>query len=69
MANAWKPEYTQEKFYTLFDGLDEPVYVSDPDTHEILFANKKIREKCGNKILGPKPKPKPKPFECLTLGS
>jgi len=23
MANAWKPEYTQEKFYTLFDGLDE----------------------------------------------
>jgi signal transduction histidine kinase/putative methionine-R-sulfoxide reductase with GAF domain len=54
MANAWKPEYTQEKFYTLFDGLDESVYVSDPDTYEILFANKKIREKCGNKILGKK---------------
>ncbi len=54
MVNAWKPEYTQEKFYTLFDGLDESVYVSDPDTYEILFANKKIREKCSNKILGKK---------------
>lgn len=54
MVNAWKPEYTQEKFYILFDGLDELVYVSDPDTYEILFVNKKIRERCGSEILGKK---------------
>ncbi|MGQ9624275.1 MAG: GAF domain-containing protein [Candidatus Bathycorpusculaceae bacterium] len=47
-------ESEQERFRTLFDGLDEPVYVSDPDTYEILFANKKLREIFGGEILGKK---------------
>jgi PAS domain S-box-containing protein len=47
-------ESIQERFRTLFDGLDEPVYVSDPDNHEILFANKKLREIFGEEILGKK---------------
>ncbi|MCD6432199.1 PAS domain S-box protein, partial [Candidatus Bathyarchaeota archaeon] len=43
-----------ERLRSLFDGIDEPIYVSDPDTYEILFANKKLKETFGEKILGKK---------------
>jgi len=36
------------------EGIDEIVYVVDPDTYEILFANKKTKEVFGEKILGKK---------------
>jgi signal transduction histidine kinase/putative methionine-R-sulfoxide reductase with GAF domain len=54
MVNTRKIEYTKEKFCSLFDGLDESIYVSDPDTYEILFANKKLRERCRHEFLGEK---------------
>lgn len=34
--------YILEKFHVLFDGLEDLVYVADPDTYEILFANDKF---------------------------
>jgi PAS domain S-box-containing protein len=38
----------------ILDGMDELVYVLDPDTYEILFANKKLKELIGKQILGKK---------------
>ncbi|MDX9745130.1 MAG: ATP-binding protein [Syntrophales bacterium] len=43
-----------ESLLAIFDGIDEPVYVSDMDTHELLFVNRAIesffgppsRQKC-----------------------
>jgi len=48
------PEEELERLRALFDGIDEPIYVSDPDTHELLFVNKKIRERFGENIIGKK---------------
>ena len=28
-----------EQLISIFDAIDEKVYVSDPETHEILYAN------------------------------
>jgi len=47
-------EHTLERLRALFDGIDEPIYVSDPNTYEILFANKKLKELAGKRILGRK---------------
>jgi len=47
-------EHALERLRALFDGIDELIYVSDPDTYEILFANKKLKELAGNGILGRK---------------
>ncbi|MBX5321853.1 MAG: PAS domain S-box protein, partial [Candidatus Bathyarchaeia archaeon] len=43
-----------ERLHALFDGLEDLVYVADPDTHEILFANDKFREFFGEEVLGRK---------------
>jgi len=43
-----------ERLRMLFDGIDEPIYVSDPDTYELLFVNKKIKELLGEDIMGKK---------------
>lgn len=34
----------------IFDSIDQPVYVSDPDTYEILYANAIIKNKFGDVI-------------------
>ena len=47
-------KHTLERLRALFDGIDEPIYVSDPDTYQILFANKKLKELAGKTILGRK---------------
>ena len=52
--NKEKLKQELERLRALFDWIDEPIYVSDPDTYEILFANKKIKELFGEKILGKK---------------
>ena len=36
----------------LCDAIDEEVYVTDPETHEILFVNKKMKERFGKNIVG-----------------
>lgn len=38
---------------SVFDAIDEVVYVSDPDTYEVLFTNKKAQDTFGD-ILGKK---------------
>lgn len=43
-----------ERLRVLTDGIDEIIYVIDPDTYEILFANKKTKELFGKKIIGKK---------------
>jgi PAS domain S-box-containing protein len=49
-----KPEEELDGLQALFDGIDEVIYVTDPQTYEILFANKKTREMFGEKIIGKK---------------
>jgi len=43
-----------ERLHVLTEGMDEVIYVSDPETYEILFANKKTKEIFGEKVLGKK---------------
>jgi len=45
-------KHTLEKLRALTDGIDEPIYVADPNTYEVLFTNKKTRELFGEKIIG-----------------
>ncbi len=47
-------EHALIKLHTLFDGIDEPIYVSDPETYEILFANNEFERLFGKKALGKK---------------
>ncbi len=34
----------REQMLSIFDAIDQIIYVSDPETYEILFVNKKLRE-------------------------
>ncbi|MEM2688379.1 MAG: PAS domain S-box protein [Candidatus Bathyarchaeia archaeon] len=43
-----------EGLHKLFDGLDCLVYVTDPETYEILFANDKFKEVFGEEVVGRK---------------
>ena len=43
-----------KEFISIFDSINEPVYVSDPDTYEILYANFAIKGLFGENILGQK---------------
>ncbi|MDR3318120.1 MAG: hypothetical protein LBS99_01655, partial [Clostridiales bacterium] len=33
----------KETLYNILDSLDTPIYVSDPDTYELLYVNRKLR--------------------------
>ncbi|MEM3875123.1 MAG: PAS domain S-box protein [Candidatus Bathyarchaeia archaeon] len=43
-----------ERLHALFDGLEDLVYVADPETYEILFANDKFKEVLGGGVEGRK---------------
>ena len=47
-------QVANEEFISIFDSIDEPVYVSDPDTHKILYANSAVKARRGENILGKK---------------
>ncbi|MFC1609660.1 PAS domain S-box protein, partial [Myxococcota bacterium] len=47
-----KLEEEQQRLLTLLDGINEVCYVSDPDTYEILFANKFLRDAFGRPLVG-----------------
>ena len=36
-----------ENVWELFEELDEMVYVSDPETHELVYMNRHLREALG----------------------
>lgn len=40
-----------QQLTTIFDGINQPVYVSDPDSYEILYGNRHAREQWGE-IVG-----------------
>lgn len=46
-------EYERGQFLAIFDGIDEPVYISDPSSYDILYANKTLTRRFGE-IVGQK---------------
>jgi len=38
----------RRQLLSIFDGMDEPVYVSDPKTYDVLYANESLRSKFGD---------------------
>jgi PAS domain S-box-containing protein len=51
--NNYAP-HVLEMLHTLFDGLEDLVYVADPQTYKILFANDKFKEAIGGEVVGRK---------------
>jgi transcriptional regulator with PAS, ATPase and Fis domain len=43
-------KHAPEKLRALTDGIEEPIYVVDPKTYEILFVNEKSNRLFGQKI-------------------
>ncbi len=43
----------RQELLSIFDSVDEPIYVSDPVTYEILYVNQAIKTRFGN-VLGQK---------------
>lgn len=44
----------RRQFLSIFDSIDEIIYVSDPHSYELLFTNKAAANTFGDKILGKK---------------
>lgn len=55
-ANASDYQLKQElkRLRILSDAFDEEIYVTDPKTHEILFANNKMKKRFGKNVVGKK---------------
>ena len=49
-----KLEEERKQLVSIFNGIDEPIYVADPKKHEILFANKTLKSLFGEDIVGKK---------------
>ena len=43
-----------EMFHRLFDGVDEIVYVLNPETHDLLFVNQEFKQVFGENAVGQK---------------
>lgn len=46
-------ELERRQLLTIFDGIDEPVYISAPDTYEVLYANRALKDAFGE-VVGQK---------------
>jgi len=44
--------FERSQLLSIFDGMDDVVYVTDPYTHEVLYANKAMKEKFGGELVG-----------------
>jgi two-component system CheB/CheR fusion protein len=44
----------REQLFSIFESIDQIIYVADMDTHEILFANRKMRTEFGDDLVGKK---------------
>lgn len=44
----------REQLLSIFEGIDEPIYVVDPETYEILYVNKALREMLDGAVEGKK---------------
>jgi signal transduction histidine kinase/ActR/RegA family two-component response regulator len=47
-------ENSRQTFRTVLDSIDATIYVSDMDTHEIIFLNKYMRDNFGSDLVGQK---------------
>ena len=47
-------EKEHEQLLSIFNGINEPIYVADPQTYEILFANETLKKFFGKNIIGKK---------------
>ncbi|SFM20317.1 PAS domain-containing sensor histidine kinase [Methanolobus profundi] len=45
---------SHEQLISILEAFDQPAYVADPETYELLFANRIIKEQMGNDIIGKK---------------
>jgi PAS domain S-box-containing protein len=52
--NNGELEQELERMRSFSDGIDEAIYIIDPDTYKIVFANKKTKELFGKEIVGQK---------------
>ncbi len=44
----------REQLISIFDSIDEPVYITDPATNEVLYVNKKLKQILGKDPTGGK---------------
>ena len=49
-----KDDKSQKELFSLFDCIDEIIYVVDPKSYKILYANKFLRNLFGDNIIGKK---------------
>jgi hypothetical protein len=42
------PQASHAQMLAIFDGMKDPVYVSDPETYEMLFVNKVLEDTFGS---------------------
>jgi hypothetical protein len=45
-------EQERQQLLSIFDSLDQVVYVSDPKTYEILYVNKNFQNFLGHDVIG-----------------
>ena len=44
--------FERSQLLSIFDGIEDIVYVTDPHTYKVLYANKAMKEKFGGKLIG-----------------
>jgi len=44
--------FERSQLLSIFDGIDDAVYVTDPYTYEVLYANKAMKDKFGRELIG-----------------
>jgi len=44
--------FERSQLLSIFDGIDDMVYVTDPHTYEVLYVNKAVKEKFGGGLVG-----------------
>lgn len=54
LRNKVKLDKERKQLLSIFEGIDEPIYVANPNTHKILYANNALKKKFGKNILGKK---------------
>ena len=45
-------KFEQEQLLSVFESIDEVIYVVDPESHEILYANKHLKDSFGRELVG-----------------
>ena len=45
-------DFEREQLLSLFESIDEVIYVVDPESHEILYANKHLKDAFGKDLVG-----------------